>query len=227
VKNSLMGFAALAAASVVMLGASSAAQAALVDFGVAALGGSIIYMGGGTLDQSTMVDLDNALLAVSDVGAGDQSGLSVFPGGLPTNNTVTLSEPVNFGAGMGMVNTPLIGGNVTKTWFGLVNGSQDMFTETLTTVRNIDRSTLNAITVTLVGTLSDADGLFLNAPAKLILGVTQVSGSGGAVSASLTNTASTSNVPEPSTWVMMALGFAGLGYAAVRRSSKDRSALAL
>jgi len=34
-------------------------------------------------------------------------------------------------------------------------------------------------------------------------------------------------VPEPSTWVMMALGFVGLGYAAVRRSSKDRSALAI
>ena len=35
------------------------------------------------------------------------------------------------------------------------------------------------------------------------------------------------NVPEPSTWVMMALGFVGLGYATVRRRSKDRSALAV
>ena len=34
-------------------------------------------------------------------------------------------------------------------------------------------------------------------------------------------------VPEPSTWAMMALGFAGLGYAAFRRNSKDRSALAI
>ena len=33
-----------------------------------------------------------------------------------------------------------------------------------------------------------------------------------------------SSVPEPSTWVMMALGFVGLGYAAVRRNSKDRGA---
>jgi hypothetical protein len=29
-------------------------------------------------------------------------------------------------------------------------------------------------------------------------------------------------VPEPATWAMMMIGFAGLGYAAVRRSSKDR-----
>jgi hypothetical protein len=34
-------------------------------------------------------------------------------------------------------------------------------------------------------------------------------------------------VPEPSTWVMLALGFAGLGYAAVRRSAKDKAALAI
>jgi PEP-CTERM motif-containing protein len=40
-------------------------------------------------------------------------------------------------------------------------------------------------------------------------------------------TVTTSSVPEPSTWVMIALGFVGLGYAAVRRSSKDRSAFAI
>ncbi len=32
-----------------------------------------------------------------------------------------------------------------------------------------------------------------------------------------------SGVPEPSTWAMMALGFAGLGYAAFRRNSKGRA----
>jgi hypothetical protein len=35
-----------------------------------------------------------------------------------------------------------------------------------------------------------------------------------------------SSVPEPSTWAMMALGFAGLGYAAFRRDAKARAALA-
>ncbi len=34
-------------------------------------------------------------------------------------------------------------------------------------------------------------------------------------------------VPEPSTWAMMVLGFAGLGYAAFRRNSKDRVAIAI
>jgi hypothetical protein len=34
------------------------------------------------------------------------------------------------------------------------------------------------------------------------------------------------NVPEPSTWAMMGLGFAALGFAAFRRSNKDRAAIA-
>jgi PEP-CTERM motif len=37
----------------------------------------------------------------------------------------------------------------------------------------------------------------------------------------------TTSIPEPSTWIMMALGFAGLGYAAVRRSAKDKVAIAI
>ena len=40
-------------------------------------------------------------------------------------------------------------------------------------------------------------------------------------------TVSTDAIPEPSTWAMMLLGFAGLGYAAFRRSAKgQRSAVA-
>jgi hypothetical protein len=35
------------------------------------------------------------------------------------------------------------------------------------------------------------------------------------------NNITTSTIPEPSTWAMMMLGFAGLGYTAIRRSSKD------
>jgi hypothetical protein len=35
-----------------------------------------------------------------------------------------------------------------------------------------------------------------------------------------------SNVPEPSTWAMMAIGFAGLGFAAYGRSRKARPAIA-
>ncbi|MGA8446280.1 MAG: PEP-CTERM sorting domain-containing protein [Roseiarcus sp.] len=35
----------------------------------------------------------------------------------------------------------------------------------------------------------------------------------------------TSNVPEPGTWAMLALGFAGLGYVAFRRNMKVAEAI--
>jgi PEP-CTERM motif-containing protein len=213
----------LAAGFIATIGASSAAQAALVDFGAVALGGNIVFGGGATLDTSSALDLDGATLAVSSIGPGDESGLSVFPTGVA--NTVTLSHPIVYGTGSGTVDTPLPG-DILKAWSGIVNGKLDNFVEKLTTVVDIDRATMNAITVSFSGELTDSLGLFNNTPALLILGASQVGGHGEAISASLTDTAA-SVIPEPSTWVMMGLGFVALGYAAVRRSSKDRSALAI
>jgi PEP-CTERM motif-containing protein len=211
----------LAAALIATTGASSAAHAALVDFGVAAIGGTITFSGGSTLDTSSSLDLDGAILGVSSIGPGDESGLVTFGSG--PNDTVSLTEPIAYGAGSGPVSDPI---SAVKSWTGIIGGKSDTFTETLTKVTDIDRATMNAITVTLTGTLTDSLGLFTNAKAELILGASQVEGGGSAISASMTNTA-VSSIPEPSTWVMMALGFVGLGYAAVRRGSRDRSVLAV
>jgi hypothetical protein len=160
-----------------------------------------------------------SLLIVTNTGVGDESGLSVFPDG--TDNTVTLTDPMGYGSGLDIVNTPIVGGDILKTWTGLVGGKSDSIAEPLTTVTKIDRNTANAITVTLSGSLTDMDGLFKNTPAKLIFSANQVDGPGTTISAAITN--ETSTVPEPSTWLMMALGFGGLGYPAIRRSAKDRS----
>jgi hypothetical protein len=215
-KHVLTGFAALAAVSVATLGAVPAAQAKMIDFGIVALGGTITYTGS-SLNSSSALDLDGSLLAVSNVGASDSSGLKVFPN-LPTftDDTVTVSPTdIMYGSGTG---SGSLGKDITKTWTDALG----TFKETLTTVDSINRATANAITVTLSGTLTGPG--FTNTPAELILQANQVGGGGNVVSASMTNT---SAVPESSTWVMMALGFVGLGYAAVRRSSKDRTALAL
>jgi hypothetical protein len=211
---------ALAAALIATIGASSAAQAKMIDFGVVGLGGTITYSGS-MLQGSTALNLDAAILAVSNVSASDASGLKVFPN-LPTltDDTVTVSPTdIMYGSGTGTVDAPL-GTDVVKSW----TDSLGTFTETLTTVDTINRGTANAITVTLEGTLTGPG--FVSAPVALILSANQAGGPGNTVSAALTNT-STSTVPEPSTWVMLALGFVGLGYAAVRRSAKDRSAVAI
>ncbi|HEY1781228.1 MAG TPA: PEP-CTERM sorting domain-containing protein [Roseiarcus sp.] len=207
----------LAAAFIATVGVSTSAQAALIDFGVSALVGSDLSYTGGSLDASTAFDFDGAPLAVTSVGAGDASGLEQFAAPFNTADMFVSLSPTDIMYGTGTLGTP-----VMKTWTA---GNGDVFTEMLTAVKQIDRSTPNAITVTLTGTVSDSAGVFNGTPVAFILSADQVRGPGGAISAGFTNTSTT--VPEPATWVMLALGFAGLGYAAVRRSAKDKAVLAI
>jgi hypothetical protein len=186
-----------------------------VAFSATTLGGTLLYTGGPTLDESSSLDLDLALLIVTSISARDQSGLSLFPDG--PDSTVSLTSPIDYGSGSGALDTPIIGGgHIFESWTG-VGG--DLFTETLSEVLSINRATPDGITVILSGTLSDSDGLFVDRPANLILSADQSSGPGAAVAASITNTAS--NIPEPSTWAMMLIGFACLGYAGYRASRKS------
>jgi hypothetical protein len=195
---------ALAAAFIATVGVSSAAQAAIIDFSFVALGNGVTASPT-PLQDATSLNLDDASILVSATRAGDASGLS--PGDAvsisPTDidfATVSATDPV------------------TKSWTG-TNGS---FTETLTTVTSVDRTSPNSITWDLTGTVTG--GAFHDVPVSMIIDATQSGGPGNVISVSGSNF---SAIPEPSTWVMMLLGFAGLGYVAVRRSAKDPSALAI
>jgi hypothetical protein len=134
---------------------------------------------------------------VSSLGPGDASGLSPFP---TPPDTVTLT-PTNAVYGSGTGSGPL-GSDITKSWTGATG---DTFTELLTAIGSINRSTPNAITVTLTGTVTDSDGLFVGVPISFIFSANQVGGPGTSISAGFTNTTVTSGVPEPSTWIMMGL----------------------
>ena len=215
---------ALAAAFITTIGASPAAQAAVTDFSVDVSptgGGTFSYKSGSTLDKSSAIDFDNTKLAVASVGADDTTGLSA-------DAPVTLM-PTNIMYGPSPTGPDTLGMPVTESW--TVGG--DTFSENLTDVSSISRSK-NAITVTLTGMVSDTMHLFNKTPASMMLAATQDGGFGAAISVSLTDFATTAgtlstppSTPEPSTWVMMALGFVGLGYTAVRRRSKNRSAVAI
>jgi hypothetical protein len=195
----------LGAAAIGLVGASSAAQAAMINFTVTALDGTPTYTGT-SLDQSSAIDLDTALLLVIEVLDGDNSGLSPF-------DTVTLG-PVKIVYGDGPGTLP--GSGLTKYWTG-DNG--DMFAETLTAIDSISRATPDQIIVHLSGTVSDSQRLFVDTPAFFVLNATQFGGAGTVTSISFTSTAVTGagGVPEPSTWIMAALGFGALGYAAASR----------
>ena len=209
----------LGAAMIVALGANSAAQAAVISFGFGAFDGSIDYTGT-SLDVSTALDLDQALLLVMEVNPGDSSGLAVLDQVKISALTSPTSSNIIYGFGTGP--GPL-GADVILSWPLGAGPGTDTFTETLITVKSIDRSTPNEIGVTLAGTLTDAKGLFTDSPALLMLHATQDLRSEFPI-VTFTNTSGLS-VPETSTWAMMALGFAALGYAASRRRKANLAAL--
>ena len=212
--------AALGAALIATLGVDSAAQAATIDFGVVGIGGTV-GNSGSDLEESTALDLDDTTLFVSGIGPGDDSGLVAF-------DTVSVFAPsppdtnIIFGSGTG---TSPLAPEVVVSW----TGSQGAFTETLTTVKDVARnpSSPDSIGVTLLGTVTGPPGSgFVDAPISLTLTANQDGGPGNTITVSFSNASAVApSIPEPSTWVMMALGFGALGYAAFRRRGPNVAAL--
>jgi hypothetical protein len=198
------------------LGADSAVRAATIDFGVVGISGTITYTGS-NLEASTAIDLDDATLFVSGTGPGDDSGLAAF-------DTVSVFAPsppdTNIIYGFGTGTSPLAP-EVVLSW----TGSQGAFTETLTTVKEVarDPSSLNSIAVALLGTVTGPPGSgFVDTPVSLILTANQDGGPGNTVTVSFSNASDVApSIPEPSTWVMMALGFGALGYGGFRRRNAN------
>jgi hypothetical protein len=214
--------AALGAAIIAMLGASSAAQAGTIDFGVVGIGGTIGSTGS-DLEESTALDLDDTTLFVSGTGTGDESGLAAF-------DTVSVFAPsppdtnIIFGSGTG---TSPLSPEVVLSW----TDSQGAFTETLTTVQEVARNpdSPDSIGVTLLGTVTGPLGSgFVDTPVSLTLSATQDGGPGNTINVLFTNaTGVAPSIPEPSTWAMVALGFGALGYVASRRRKANLAAFSL
>jgi hypothetical protein len=149
------------------------------------------------------------------------------------------SDPSEFAAPLGMGTNPATG----TTYFGVEGGGEELATwatpQTSLSIYwgsidgDVGESINNSLAITVDGfTLTGSDLVALGALGEgnetvprdnqlvTITGLapfTQVtfSSTGNAFEFSLG-----SGVPEPSTWAMMTLGFAGLGYAAFRRNSK-------
>ena len=212
--------AALGAAMIATLGAESAVRAATIDFGVVGIGGTIVATGS-DLEESTALDLDESTLFVSGIGPGDDSGLAAF-----ATVSVFAPSPPDTNIIYGFVTgTSPLAPQVVLSW----TGSQGAFTETLTTVKEVARnpSSPNSIGVTLLGTVTGPPGSgFIDTPVSLTLTANQEGGPGNTITVSFTNASGVApSIPEPSTWVMMALGFGALGYAGFRRRGANIAAL--
>jgi PEP-CTERM motif len=215
--------AALGAGVIAAFAANSAAEAAIINFAVASLDGAVTYTGT-SLDVSTALDLDGATLLVTEVNPADDSGLAVFGVGSLSAATSPASSHIIYGSGTGP--GPL-GAVVTLSWTATTGPDVgDKFTETLTSVMSISRTLEDQIGLILTGTVTDTGGLFSDTPVLLSLTANQALGS-GTVSSSFTNgtTGVTPSIPEPSTWVMMGMGFGALGGYAASRQRKAKVAL--
>jgi hypothetical protein len=215
-KHSVM--AALSAALIVTIGAGSAARAGTINFALFATPSGPITYTGSFLAVSTALDLDDAELLVSGVGAGDESGL------IPFSSTVALSaatpppSDIVYGSTLG----PLLPADyITLSW------SSGAFTEILKTVAAIDSDPEKApdsIRVTLTGTVTGPLGSgFLDTPISFSIVASQPDGPGSTTFVTFNN--ATPAVPEISTWAMMAVGFGALGYAASRQRTTNISML--
>ena len=157
--------AALGAAVIAMLASGAAAEAATIGFGVASVDGSITFLGGSSLDQSTTLDLDLSFLRVNEISPGDESGVAIDEVVSLTAMTSPPSSQIIYASGLG----PL-GADLTLTWVATVGpGVGDVFTETLTTVAAINRAVTDQIGLKLTGMVSDSSGSFFNVPVMLNL----------------------------------------------------------
>jgi hypothetical protein len=215
--------AALGAVLIATIGATSAARAGVIDFGVIAIPSGPITYTGSFLAVSTALDLDDAPLLVYFVTPGDESGLTPFSSMV---SLVAASPPpanIVYGSAAG----PLMPENyVTLSW----TGSQGAFVETLTAVKAIasdPTSMPDSISVTLTGTITGPPGSgFVDTPVSLALMANQPNGPGNTTFVWFTDaTNATPAIPETSTWAMMALGFSALGYAVSRRRKTEISML--
>jgi hypothetical protein len=216
----------LAAAFFVTVGAGTGAQAAVqtIDF----VGGTLcpatctgITYTGATLASSSAIDLDGVTWQVTQTRPGDGSGLVA-------GNSFSLTPTTgSYDDLSGVVNRPILQ-TLTKSWIATTGPfAGGTYTETLNLLHEVDRGARDTIAFIFDGKITGPAGSgFLDSPAVLALSFNQSGGPGSLVSVSLTDTAA-SVIPEPSTWVMLALGFAGLGYAAIRRNVKDKAALAV
>ena len=205
--------AALGVGVIAAFAANSAAEAAMINFGVSSFDGAVTYKGS-SLDVSSVFRLDGATLLVSEVNPADDSGLAILDAVTISAATSPASSDIIYGTGIGP--RPL-GAVVTLSWTATKGpDAGDKFTETLTTVMSINRTEADQIGLVLTGTVTGGD--FFDAPVLLSLTANQALGT-GTVSSSFTNATAgtTPTIPEPSTWVMMAVGFGALGYAASRQ----------
>jgi hypothetical protein len=188
-------------------------------------------IGDGTID---LTDLGPAGSSANGVrgSVSPQTGTTVVGGNGSSNLTffdnAVITGPSNFGVGPGAFADRMNGNAVIESlsFIGVPQGySSGASLFNRTTFINATYASLGmtpGVYVWSWGSGSDADSFTIDiaAPVPLVNGMPDFQVFNSTLAAELplpTEFTFSVLVPEPSTWAMMLLGFAGLGYAAVRR----------
>ena len=147
-----------------MLAAGSAAEAATIDFGVTSFDGSITFLGGSSLDQSTTLDLDLAFLVVNEVFSGHEFGVAL-------NDVVSLTASTSPTSGQIIYTFRLgaIGADVTLMWWRPRPGGRRGLHPDANHSHGDKPGGNREIGLELTGMVSDSSGSFLNVPVMLNL----------------------------------------------------------
>ena len=210
----------LATATLLVIGAAPAAHASSIYISVGGLylGGAptnITYLPAQPHQIQNAVTLDFPALnswLVTTTGAGDQSGLTAgtgfvqFDAGPESNTTLNITNPTTLWE---------------KEWAGTYNGQAAYFTEVLTNVSGITRTSVGQLQVQLTGTLYVTSGpldepgsgtIFTTAPAQLLLQVQNQNGASGTWTTTFLDTAGTRSAPGPMPGVGLLGSAALLGF---------------
>ena len=170
------------------------------------VGGNVVEMGSGSLDTT---DLNDDGSPFSEVAAVSPTGGQVFSGSTsstPVEFFTGVSGPISFGPGIETVASSSSGDFV-----GLEgNGEGFLFTPVGFTIGSLSE------TSTYAGATFASLGL---TPGTYVY----TWGRGDHADSFTIDISSASGTPEPATWAMMLLGFAGIGYAALRRKGGFRA----
>jgi PEP-CTERM motif len=171
---------------------------------------------GFTIDGITWTNIGG----VAETAKGSTFGVSAAPLGMGTSTTTGTTYMSVHGGGTEMASFATPQTSFSFYWGSIDGGATNKLSIT------IDAYTLTGADLVALGAV--ADGSQTSPASNQLVTITGLGEFSTITFHSNLNSFEFSlptSVPEPSTWAMMALGFAGLGYAAFRRNSKGQMAL--
>lgn len=176
---------------------------------------------------------ENILFDTGDNGPGSSVSGSTGSGAIVTFGTTTGQTIFTNSHGQAKIETNDNEGFLTSMMVSVTGHTFTDFIVNLSSLQSAATITVNASDGTFTDVLAPGPGNGSNFITIIAQGAETIS------SISFTSTSGfgqfqqprisglATPIPEPSTWAMMLIGFAGLGYAAARRIGKDRLALPL